>query len=129
MLGLDPHCEVGVQQRGHRREGLPVSFASALGRYSVSREVPCSTLKGEMVPDSLHATPKSSPTRRVPSRGTPSVHGILQARIILVLVSIASSRGSSLHRDGTQVYYITGRFFFTIRATTEAQEAHENWSG
>ena len=28
--------------------------------------VPCSALKGETVPDSLHATPKSSPTRRVP---------------------------------------------------------------
>ena len=33
----------------------------------------CRTLKGETVPDSLPATPKSPPTRRVPSRGTPRV--------------------------------------------------------
>ena len=38
-----------------------------------SREVPCSALKGETVPDSLPATPKSPPTRRVPPRGTPRV--------------------------------------------------------
>ena len=30
-----------------------------------AREVPCSALKGETVPDSLPATPKSPPTRRV----------------------------------------------------------------
>ena len=30
-------------------------------------------LRGETVPDSLPATPKSPPTRRVPPRGTPSV--------------------------------------------------------
>ena len=30
-------------------------------------------LKGETVPDSLPATPKSPPTRRVPPRGTPRV--------------------------------------------------------
>ena len=30
MLELDPHCDVEVQQRGHRREGLPVSFASGV---------------------------------------------------------------------------------------------------
>ena len=36
----------------------------------VSREVPCSALKGETVPDSLPATPKSPPTRRGPPRGT-----------------------------------------------------------
>ena len=41
----------------------------ALARYSVPREVPCSALKGETVPDSLPATPKSPPTRRVPPRG------------------------------------------------------------
>ena len=34
---------------------------------------PCSALKGETVPDSLPATPKSPPTRRVPSRATPRV--------------------------------------------------------
>ena len=36
----------------------------ALARYGVSREVPCSALKGETVPDSLLATPKSPTTRR-----------------------------------------------------------------
>ena len=45
----------------------------ALARDGVSREVPCSALKGGKDPASLHATPKSSPTRRVPSRGTPRV--------------------------------------------------------
>ena len=45
----------------------------ALARDGVSREVPCSALKGETVPDSLHVTPKSSPTRWVRSRGTPMV--------------------------------------------------------
>ena len=38
------------------------------GCDGVSREVPCSALKGETVPDSLPATPKSPPTRRVPPR-------------------------------------------------------------
>ena len=45
----------------------------ALARYGVSREVPCSILKGETVPHTPHATPKSSPTRRVHSRGTPRI--------------------------------------------------------
>ena len=40
-----------------------------LARDGVSREVPCSALKGETVPDSLPATPRSPPTRRVPPRG------------------------------------------------------------
>ena len=31
------------------------------GRHGVSREVPCSALNGETVPDSLPATPKSPP--------------------------------------------------------------------
>ena len=39
-----------------------------LPRYGVSREVPCSALNVETVPDSLPATPKSPPTRRVPPR-------------------------------------------------------------
>ena len=42
----------------------------ALARDGVSREVPCSALKGETVPDSLPATPKSPPTRRVPPRAS-----------------------------------------------------------
>ena len=47
--------------------------SSKTARDGVSREVPCSALKGETVPDSLPATPKSPPTRRVPPRGTPRV--------------------------------------------------------
>ena len=53
---------------------VPTSWQDeALARDGVSREVPCSALKGETVPDSLPATPKSSSTRRVPSRVTPRV--------------------------------------------------------
>ena len=47
--------------------GQAPSFAAPQG--GVSREVPCSALKGETVADSLPATPKSPPTRRVPPRG------------------------------------------------------------
>ena len=36
-------------------------------RDGVSREVPCSALKGETVPDSLPATPKSRARTRSPS--------------------------------------------------------------
>ena len=39
-----------------------------------------------------------------------SVHGIFQARI-LERVAISSSRGSSQHRDQTQVSHIAGRLF------------------
>ena len=42
--------------------------------------------------------------------GSSSVHGILQARI-LGWVAMPSSRGSSQHRDQTQVSHIAGRFF------------------
>ena len=53
---------------------VPTSWQDeALARDGVSREVPCSALKCEKGPDSLHATPKSSSTRRVPSRVTPRV--------------------------------------------------------
>ena len=53
---------------------VPTSWQDeALARDGVSREVPCSALKGETVPDSLPATPKSPPTRRSPPRGTPRV--------------------------------------------------------
>ena len=48
-----------------------------------------------------------------------SVHGISQARI-LEWVAISFSRGSSWPRDGTQVFWIAGRFF-TVWATREAQ--------
>ena len=48
----------------------PLSIGILQARI-LAREVPCSALKGETVPDSLPATPKSPPTRRVPPRGTP----------------------------------------------------------
>ena len=48
----------------------------------------------------------------------PSVHGILQARIVK-WVTIPFSRGSSWLRDGTQVSYTAGRFL-TAWATREA---------
>ena len=48
-----------------------------------------------------------------------SVHGILQARM-LEWVAISYFRGSSPPGDGTQVFYIAGRFF-TVWATGEAQ--------
>ena len=48
-----------------------------------------------------------------------SVHGILQARI-LEWVAISFSTVSSWCRDGTQVFWIAGRFF-TIWVTREAQ--------
>ena len=47
-----------------------------------------------------------------------SVHGILQARI-LEWIAMPSSRGSSQHRDRTQVFHVAGGFF-TIWATREA---------
>ena len=47
----------------------------------------------------------------------PSVHGILQARI-LEWVALSSSRGSSWPRNPTQVSHIAGRFFI-IWATRE----------
>ena len=52
---------------------------------------------------------QSCPTLCYPIDWT-SVHGILQARI-LEWVTILFSRGSSLPRDGIQVFCIAGRFF------------------
>ena len=46
--------------------------------------------------------------------------GILQTRI-LEWVAMASSRGSSQPKDGTQVSLLAGGFF-TVRAAREAQE-------
>ena len=61
-------------RRNSRKHVVPTAWQDeALARDGVSREVPCSALKGETVPDSLPATPKSPPTRRVPPRGTPRV--------------------------------------------------------
>ena len=48
-----------------------------------------------------------------------SVHGILQARILLEWVAISFSRGSSWPRNWTRVSCIAGRFF-TSWATREA---------
>ena len=57
---------MGVFSRGTMRiSGSLLCGASALARHGVSREVPCSALKGETVPDSLPATPKSPPTHRL----------------------------------------------------------------
>ena len=53
-----------------------------------------------------------------------SVHGILQARI-LERVAIPFSRGSSQSRDWIRVSCIAGEFF-TVWATSEAQENHVN---
>ena len=52
------------------------------------------------------------------ARQAPSLHGILQARI-LEWVAMPSSRGSSQPRDRTQVSHIAGGFF-TVWATREA---------
>ena len=61
-------------RKSRKKHVVPTSSQDeALARYGVSREVPCSVLKCATVPDTLHATPKSSPTRRVPSRGIPRV--------------------------------------------------------
>ena len=52
------------------------------------REVPCSALKGETVPDSLPATPKSPPTRRVDNgaaRGQFRFQGLRKERTELTL--------------------------------------------
>ena len=50
----------------------------------------------------------------------PSLHGILQARI-LEWVAMPSSRGNARPRNGTEVSCIVG-VFFTSRATWEAQD-------
>ena len=58
------------------------------------------------------------------SSPAPSVHGILQSRI-LEWVAVLFSRGSSRPRYKTEVSHIAGRFF-TVRATREALKASEN---
>ena len=63
-------CGARMPPQLEKNHVVPTSSQDeALARDGVSREVPCSALKGETVPDSLPATPKSPPTRRVPSRG------------------------------------------------------------
>ena len=54
-----------------------------------------------------------------PNPPGPSIHGILQTRI-LEWVAISFSRASSQPRLWTQVSHITGRVF-TVRATREAR--------
>ena len=54
----------------------------------------------------------------------PSVHGILQARI-LECVAVPFSRGFSWSRDQTQVSCFVGRFF-TVWATGEAHVLHKD---
>ena len=50
---------------------VPTSWQDeALDRDGVSREVPCSALKGETVPDSLPATPKVPDTPGSPEGNT-----------------------------------------------------------
>ena len=56
----------------------------------------------------------------------PSVHGILQARI-LEWVAMPSSRRSSQPQDGTQVSHIAGRFF-TVWATRKAPQWTWIWT-
>ena len=71
---------------------VPTSWQDeALARDGVLREVPCSALKGETFPDSLPATPKSSPIRRVPSRGTPRSqhHFICAPSPLLIATGVA----------------------------------------
>ena len=64
-------CESWTAKKAeHRRiDAFELWCWRTLARDGVSREVPCSALKGETVPDSLPATPKCPPTRRVPWRG------------------------------------------------------------
>ena len=102
----------------HRGTSLPRNWASVsciAGRFFTSwatREV-CGC--------SISEVSQSCPTRGDPMDCSPpgsSVHGILQARI-LVWVAISFSRGSCRLRDRTQVSFIAGRRF-NLWATREA---------
>ena len=66
----------------------------ALAHDGVSREVPCSALKGETDPDSLPATPKSPPTRRGPPRGAQGVSGPSSSCVWHLRVFPDDARGS-----------------------------------
>ena len=68
--GGDPRRNWRILPQLEKTHVGPTSWQDeALARDGVSGELPCSALKGETVPDSLPATPKSPPTRRVPPRG------------------------------------------------------------
>ena len=56
---------------------------------------------------------------------SPSVHGILQARI-LEWVAILLSRASFWPRDWIRVFHIACRFF-SVWATREAHNSHKFW--
>ena len=65
----NPHRHSRIPVQLEKIHVVPTSSQDeALAHYSVSGEVPCSALKRETVTDTLRATPKSSPKRRVPSR-------------------------------------------------------------
>ena len=100
-------------------------FFSIIVYYRILNIVPHSTCFNMLV--SLVA--QSCPTLCNPmdcSPPGPSVHGILQARI-LERVAIPSSKGSSLPRDQTQVSCSAG-WFFTIWATRDLFFAEfPNW--
>ena len=86
---------------------LPLPIAKA-GRNRLLNVLVCQSNERE-----VHAYAQSCPTLCDPMNCNPpgsSVHGILQARI-LEWVAVASSRGSTLLRDRTQVSRIAGRFF------------------
>ena len=82
MAILRPHVgqteEGGENPHGRRSSRKPLRRPrprELRARDGVSREVPCSALKGETVPDSLPATPRSPPTRRVPPRALEAAQG------------------------------------------------------
>ena len=76
--GLD-EAQVGIKITRRNISNLRYADDTTLGASLVAQRLPCSALKGETVPDSLPATPKSPPTRRVPPRGplylTSATHG------------------------------------------------------
>ena len=93
----------------------------ALARHGVSREVPCSTLKGETVPDSLPATPKSPPTRRVPleSEKVGLKLNIQKTKIM------ACGPITSWEIDGETVETVSDFIFLVSKLTADGNCSHE----
>ena len=93
------------------RHHPPAMHTHTLGR--LLKETALETVSCSVMSDSLqpHGSMDCSPLG-------PSIHGILQARI-LEWIAIPFSRGSSQPRDQTQTSHIAGRFF-SIWATREA---------
>ena len=81
-------------------------------RWLSSKESACNAGDSVWIPGSGRYLGRRKWSRSVVSDSSrdPSVHGILQARI-LEWVAISFSRGSSLPRDWTQVSCIAGRCF------------------